>query len=80
MGRKFQDYGDPDPFDKTITEPVIAMKATIHQELPVEVVEVLRKQNLKIKLDKTIANQLIDQRPGMVASDGCISSPSGPGC
>jgi hypothetical protein len=80
MGRKDQDYGDPDPFEKTITEPVIEMKATIHQEFPPAVVEVLRKQNLKIQLDKAVANRLIDQRPGMLASDGCISSPSGPGC
>ena len=80
MGRKFQDFGDPDPFEKTIVEPVIAVKATVHQELPVEVVEVLRKQNLKIKLDKTVSGRLFDQRSGMVASDGCISSPSGPGC
>jgi hypothetical protein len=80
MGRKGQDFGDPAPFEKSITEPVISVKATIHQELPEQVVDVLRKQNLKIKLDKAHANRLIDQRPGMVASDGCISSPSGPSC
>ena len=80
MGRKNQDFGDPAPFEKTITEPCVTFKATIHQELPAQVDEVLRKNNLKIKLEKIHAQRLLDQRPGMVASDGCISSPSGPRC
>jgi hypothetical protein len=61
-------------------EPGVAFQATIHQDLPEPVIEVLRKNNLRIKLDKLVAGRLIDQRPGLVASDGCISSPSGPGC
>ncbi len=78
MGKKFQEYGDPP--DLEVTEPVITFTATIHQDLPEQVVEVLRKNNLKIKLDKLHAARLIDQRPGMLAKDGCISSPSGPSC
>jgi len=53
---------------------------TLDMELPAEVAEVLQKQNLKIKLDKIVAKRLTDQRPGMVSSDGCWSSPSGPRC
>lgn len=80
MGRKGQIFGDPDPLDQAIEKPVIAIKATIHQELPEQVVTVLRDNNLKIRLDKLHAARLVSQIPGMVASDGCISSPSGPGC
>lgn len=60
--------------------PQVAMTATIHQDLPEQVIEVLRKHNLKIKLDKMIAAKLVDQLPGMVTDAGCISSPSGPSC
>lgn len=60
--------------------PVVAVKATMHQEMPKEVVEVMKKHDLKIRLDQVNANQLFDQMPGMVAKDGCISAPSGPGC
>lgn len=80
MGRRDQEFGDPAPFEKAITEPVITMKATIHQELPQPVVEVLRKQNLKIKLDRVALSRVVDQRPGTVASDGCMSAPGGPSC
>ena len=58
----------------------VEVTATIHQELPAEVIDVLRKNNLRLRLDKVIAQKLFDQRPGLVAKDGCISSPSGPGC
>jgi hypothetical protein len=80
MGKRGQEFGDPPDFEKEITEPVITVTATIHQNLPEQVVEVLEKNNLRIKLDKIHANRLFDQRPGMVAKDGCISSPSGPSC
>lgn len=63
-----------------IWKPAISVTATIHQELPEQVIEVLRKNNLKLKLDKTILGNLVNQLPGMIARDGCISSPSGPGC
>lgn len=80
MGRKDQIFGDPDPIDQTIVSPVIAIKATVHQEMPEQVVKTLRENNLKIRLDKLHAGRLVNQLPGMVASDGCISSPSGPSC
>ncbi len=60
--------------------PTVAVKATMHQEMPKEVIEVMKKHDLKIRLDKINANHLFDQMPGMIAKDGCISAPSGPGC
>ncbi len=60
--------------------PADAGEVTLHLEMPPEVVEVLRKYNLKIKLHKLAAARLIDQRPGLAGKDGCISLPSGPGC
>jgi hypothetical protein len=56
------------------------LTATVRQEMPAQILEVMRKQNLRIKLDKVVAARLFDQQPGMVASDGCISAPSGPSC
>jgi len=63
-----------------VRDPSIVYGQTIYQEMPKEVVEVLRKHNLKIKLDKVVLSRLFDQMPGMVSTDGCWSSPSGPGC
>lgn len=58
----------------------MAVTATIHQELPEQVIEVLRKFDIKLKLDKMIATRPVNQLPGVVCSDECISSPSGLGC
>lgn len=80
MGRQDQMFGDPGPDDLKIESPVVSIRATIHQELPEQVVNVLRENNLKIRLDKLHAARLVNQLPGMIASDGCISSPSGPSC
>jgi hypothetical protein len=65
---------------KCVSKPSVGIKATLHQELPPQVIEVLEKNQLKIKLDKIHVNKLFDQIPGLVARDGCISAPSGPGC
>jgi len=62
------------------SKPGVSVKATMHQEMPPEVVEVMQKHDLKIRLDKVNASNFFDQIPGMVAKDGCISAPSGPGC
>lgn len=81
MGRKDQMYGEiVNPADAEILEPGVSFTATMHQELPNEVVEVMKKHDLKIKLDKANVSRMFDQVPGMIAKDGCISAPSGPGC
>jgi hypothetical protein len=61
-------------------QPEVPGHTTIRIELPEAVVEVLQKNKLKIKLDKIVANRLVDQKPGLVSSDGCWSTPSGPSC
>jgi hypothetical protein len=63
-----------------VRDPAILVSQTIYQNMPEEVVEVMKKNELKIRLDKVVANRLVDQMPGMVATDGCISAPSGPSC
>jgi len=82
MGRKDLNYREEivSPADAEIVEPCISFTATLHQELPPQVVEVMQKHDLKIKLDKTNVSRMFDQMHGMVAKDGCISAPSGPGC
>jgi hypothetical protein len=47
---------------------------------PENVVQVMEKHGLKIKLEKLRQDLLLDQGAGMIASDGCISNPGGPGC
>ncbi len=81
MGRRDQMHGELiNPADGDILEPGVSFTATMHQEMPEEVVAVMKKHDLKIKLDKTNVNRMFDQMPGMIAKDGCISAPSGPGC
>jgi hypothetical protein len=70
----------PDQMKKATKAEAAAMKMTIHQELPEQVTTVLKKENLKIKLDKAVLTGLRDQRVGTLNKDGCISAPSGPGC
>jgi hypothetical protein len=60
--------------------PGVSVKATVQQEMPEQIAEVMKKQNLRIKLDKIAAGRLIDQGISVAAKDGCISSPSGPSC
>jgi hypothetical protein len=61
-------------------DPGIYYRTTIHQELPKEIEDVMKRNELRICLDKVAASRLMDQQPGVAASDGCISSPSGPSC
>lgn len=63
-------------------KPGVVLKATVYQEMPKEVAQLLSKENLTLKLDKITATKLFspDQLQGMVAKDGCWSSPTGPHC
>jgi hypothetical protein len=72
----FLDLNDP----RCVTEPSISGTATLYQEMPPELHEVMHKNNLRIRLDKVLVKRIFDQLPGMIARDGCISAPSGPGC
>jgi hypothetical protein len=66
---------------RCVTKPGVAETSrTMRQELPEDVVKVLRKHDLRIKLDRVVASRMFDQTPGMVSKDGCISAPSGPNC
>ena len=49
-------------------------------DIPQAIVEVMDRDGLKIELSKLNKHLLFDQGSGMVASDGCISNPGGPGC
>jgi hypothetical protein len=61
-------------------DPGIYVKTTLQQEMPEKIAEILKREQIQIKLDKSITNRIFDQMPGVMATDGCISSPSGPSC
>ena len=53
---------------------------TIPVDLPAPVVEALHKHGVKIKIPDIVRRFLPDQAIDMMSTDGCISSPGGPGC
>ena len=56
-------------------------KASIElPDIPEPIVEVMNKNGLRIKLEKISKQVMFDQGEGMVAADGCVSNPGGPGC
>jgi hypothetical protein len=65
---------DREKDDKTVN-------ATVEGNFVDPKVQVLaREGRLKIHLQKMLDNMLEDQSSGMVAGQGCISSPGGPSC
>ncbi|MBS1868967.1 MAG: hypothetical protein JSS99_04840 [Actinobacteria bacterium] len=54
---------------------------TVHVDLPEPLAEILKRHDLAVKFkSRELSRILLDQSAGMVSTDGCISSPGGPGC
>ncbi|MGA8498473.1 MAG: hypothetical protein WB764_23515 [Xanthobacteraceae bacterium] len=49
-------------------------------KLPKSLVKVARDNKLHVNVERLNTQLLKDQRARMMASDGCISNPGGPGC
>lgn len=61
-------------------EPVVSVSGSSHEEMPPSLVKVMKEHGMELKLEKLKKDLLVDQGSGMVAADGCISNPGGPGC
>ncbi len=56
------------------------MDQKLQTEAPEADVTRLEPKGLQVEIEKLVTNMLDDQGSRMVASDGCITSPTGPGC